>query len=270
MSKSYSLLPREVTALISHVELNRAGWWDKTLQRLILASVWFMEKSATKNEVSRMLKEDWNLTVKPEKLKSVFDFLVNEESLIRVSNDVYRIPEEKRKIFEREINDAEKSATNAREYFCSLVADSCPNLDSQEVWKDFERILFTPMVQDFGASTYRLIAGERIAPDDSYIKNFLKKFGSRYQGALKTVVANFLDPKREDVRNYAMRILYAHFCVEASGLSGEVLDKLTSITNKQTKFRLFVDTNFLFSFLGLHENPSNASATELKELLFYS
>ncbi len=268
MSESHSLLPREVTALVSHIELNQAGWWDKTLQRLILASVWLMEKSTAKDEISRMLKEDWNLTVNPEKLESVLNSLMDEESLIRVSNDVYRIPEEKRKIFEREIDATEKAENNAREYFCSLVADSCPNLDSQEVWKDFEYILFTPMVRDFGANTYRLIVGERIAPDDSYTGHFLTKFEPRYRGALKAVVANFLDPKREDVRNYAMRLLHAHFCIEASGLSGEVLDKLKSITSKQTKFRLFVDTNFLFSFLGLHENPSNASATELKELLF--
>ncbi len=268
MSTSYSLLPREVTALISHVELNQAGWWDKTLQRLVLATVWLMEESPDRAKISRMLKESWNLTVSPEKLESVLNSLMDEDSLIKVSNDVYRIPEEKRKIFERDIKAAEKAESDAREYFCSLVEDSCPDLDGQEVWKDFEHILFIPMVRDFGASTYRLIAGERIAPDESYTEHFLKKFGPGYRGALKAVVANFLDPKREDVRDYAMRLLYAHFCVEASGLSGEVLEKLKSITNKQAKFSLFVDTNFLFSFLGLHENPSNASATELKELLY--
>ncbi len=268
MNTNSSLLPREVIALVSHVELNRAGWWEKTLQRLILAAVWLMKENQAKDKISRMLKDNWNLTVSPEKLESVLNSLIDENALIKVSNDIYRISEEKRKIFETDIDAAEKAENNVRKYFCSLVVDSCPDLDSQEAWSDFERILFTPMIQDFGASAYRLITGERIAPDGSYIDDFLKKFEPKYWEKLKVIISNFLDPKREDVRNYTMRLLYAHFCVESSGLSGKVLEKLKNITNKQIEFRFFVDTNFLFSFLGLHENPSNASATELKELLY--
>src|SRR5690606_16350129 len=68
-------------------------------------------------------------------------------------------------------------------------------------------------------------------------------------------------------RAYVSRLLHAQFCVEASGLTEEVLARLNASVGKQIRFQVFVDTNFLFSLLDLHENPSNEAAQELRELL---
>ena len=45
------------------------------------------------------------------------------------------------------------------------------------------------------------------------------------------------------------------------------MTKLNSSVGKPIRFVLFVDTNFLFSLLELHENPSNAASEELRGLI---
>ena len=51
MSNVAKLLPTEVAALVHHVELTRAGWWDKAVHRLVLAAVWLADKPLTVREI---------------------------------------------------------------------------------------------------------------------------------------------------------------------------------------------------------------------------
>ena len=261
------LLPREVSALVHHVELNRAGWSDKTLNRLVLSTVWLAGENLDETQICRNMKDTFSLTVGKEKLASVIESLKAEDSLIEVSSGVYRIPDRARSELDREISEAEEAETKAHEYFHFLVAQSCPDLDASNVWNAFEHKFMVPMMRDIGANTYRLIAGEVQIVDGKHVDRILTEFGLEHRSALKAVVASFLDPKKKEVRDYITRTLHAYFCVEASGISKAVLDKLKTATAEPHRFRLFVDTNFLFSLLRLHENPSNAPASELNDLL---
>lgn len=47
----------------------------------------------------------------------------------------------------------------------------------------------------------------------------------------------------------------------------DLIQKLTSLAKRNIKFNLYLDTNVLFSLLGLHENPSNEAAISLKKLI---
>lgn len=267
MTESHSLLPREVSALVHHVELNRAGWWDKALNRLVLAAVWLAEGNPDVADIRTTFQGAFGLAIGPEKLASILPALEAEDSLVQVSDGVYRIPDKARTVFEQEIAAAEEVERNAREFFSSLAEKACPDLDATSLWDAFERNVLVSLVRDMGANTYHFLVGERMVPDGSYAERFITQFGQEHRGALKALVTSFLDPQRADVRSFITRMLHAQFCVESSGLSEELLKKIETATGKQLRFRLFVDTNFLFSLLGLHENPSNASARELKELL---
>jgi len=266
MNAKKTSLPREVVALVRHVELNHAGWWDKTLNRLALASVWLATEGVDEAHIIQELKDVWHLDVAQEKIGSILQSLIGEKSLIK-ANGMYRISEDAQKKFEKEISDAEKSEKSARDYFGELIEEFCPNLDVPDTWSTFEKVFLLPMIQEAGESTSQLLAGNLPnIPDSSYASRFFKEFGKQHRGKLKNVVSGFLDSKRRESRDYVSRLLHASFCVEASGLSEEVLEKLTLSTKKQVKFRLFLDTNVLFSLLGLHENPANASAQKLKDL----
>lgn len=267
MTDIQSSLPRELSVLVEHIELNRAGWWDKTLTRLVLAAIWLCGKNPDETTISKTIEDAFGLTVRGQKLASAIKALREEDYLVELPAGAYRIPEKARKELDREVAQAEEAEAKAKDLFLSLVTQYCPELDASEVWSVFERDFLIPMVRDVGVQTYRLIAGEGGIPDGTHAEKFLLAFGAKHENNLKIVVSTFLDPKHSDVRGYVTRLLHAHFCVEASGVSEAVLEKLKTSTAKPVQFRLFVDTNFLFSLLGLHENPSNASARELQELL---
>ena len=57
--------------------------------------------------------------------------------------------------------------------------------------------------------------------------------------------------------------LDASFLVRASGLTKEAIAEISRLGSESPTFHLYLDTNFLFSLLDLHENPSNESAQML-------
>ena len=54
--------------------------------------------------------------------------------------------------------------------------------------------------------------------------------------------------------------------MEATKISKKTLEAIEKSQSKKPKFRLFLDTNFLFSVLGLHENPADSAAATLLTL----
>ena len=150
--------------------------------------------------------------------------------------------------------------------FFELVTE-LTDLDPAHVWNTFERRYLVPMVRSIGANTYKLLIGDSAEIDGKHFEDMIGAFQPRYKQTIGDMIARFLDPKNDAVRDYISRLLHAYFCVEATGISDSLSKKLDSISTLPHRFRLFLDTNFLFSFLGLHENPSNPSATELHDLL---
>ncbi|MCG8431234.1 MAG: hypothetical protein MJA29_08680 [Candidatus Omnitrophica bacterium] len=267
MNTNVSVLPSEVAALVHHVELNRAGWWDKAVQRLVLAAVWLSQDSLNKDGIQKILKDVFKLSLTTEKLTLALSVLETEDLLIVLRDGSYRIPDKQRKVFEQDIAAAEKIEMKARGFFFGLVTGLNLGLNEKTAWSVFESNFLIPLIQEVGANAYRLISGDEIIVDKNLVTRFLGCFKAEVHSKLKTLIARFLDPKRDEARVYISRMLHARFCVEASGLSAEVIERLNSTITKQIKFCIFVDTNFLFSLLELHENPSNAVASELQVLI---
>lgn len=267
MSMNNSLLPKEAVALVQHIELNKAGWWDKAVHRLVLACVWLAPEPPSTDAIQSALLSTFKLTLGIPKLAAALASLESRQMLLRLPNDTYRIPEAQCAIFEQEIAAAEKTGNEAKGFFCKLVVDISKELDSEKVWVGFEQEFLGPLIEQVGANAYRLVAGEKMSVDKALVDHFLKPFPVNFHSELRTLVTTFLDPKKPEIRAHISRMLHARFCVEASGLPEDVLAKLNSSVGKQIRFLMFVDTNFLFSLLDLHENPSNAAAQELRELV---
>lgn len=267
MSTNNSLLPKEAVALVQHIELNKAGWWDKAVHRLVLAAVWLADEPPDAAAIQASLKSTFKLPLTTPKLASALASLESRKMLLRLPSDRFRIPEEQRAIFEKEIAASEKAECEAKESFCKLVMDIGEGLEPEAVWAAFEHEFLGPLINQVGANAYRLVAGEKMTADKALVDHFLKPFPATAHSKLRTLVTTFLDPKKPEVCAHISRVLHARFCVEASGLPEDVLAKLNASVGKQIRFQMFVDTNFLFSLLELHENPSNAAAQELRELV---
>jgi predicted nucleic acid-binding protein len=121
-----------------------------------------------------------------------------------------------------------------------------------------------------GAHVFRLLTtGTQASELQQLAKNYLTRFTSNYPqdtaSKLQEVVFKFLT-RDGNVRSYVLRVMNSYFYVEACGLTAKNLQKLMEMARSRPTFKVFVDTNFLFSILSLHNNPSNEAAKALMDL----
>lgn len=260
-------LPKEVVALVHHVELNSAGWWERTIQRLVMAAVWLSGKPLRKDEINAYLRDQFKLDLSTPKLDSALGHLESDTLLVPVGDGAYRIPDSQQTKLDAEVLEAEVVAKNAREFFCATLSDLGSALNPDQVWKCFEKHFLIPLVNEIGDNSRKFLSGEPLDSKEDFVLAFLQCFDARDRGKLRKLVTTFLDPSRKDVRSYLGRMLHARFCVEAGGMSEETVRRLASTRSRQLHYRIFLDTNILFSLLKLHDNPANDAANELADLI---
>jgi hypothetical protein len=218
-------LPPELVSLVHNIELNKAGWWDKGAQHLILFAVWILG-TATVTDVKDMLQRDFGLDIGDDLLKHHIGILRGSDSLLLL-NGRLGITESARKKFEERTKDFEELEARAKAKFMYLLRDSCPQLDCEETWKLFNQNFLWPLVRDVGARTYQLIAG--LSPEQPAargLETFLPLFPAELAAPLSGVAFSFLDPKETVTRSYVLRHLSAYFFVEAGNLAGPAIEAL--------------------------------------------
>jgi hypothetical protein len=261
------MLSKEIISLVQNIELNKAGWREKTIQRLILASIWFLTTPSSEKSIQEFLDSTFHLLLSDRELKQVLSSMISQNVILQFSNDTYKIPDNQRKILEKEMSESEKVEKDAKDIFCKLVIEIHENLDANHVWDVFQNKFLDPLIKQVGINTYQFIAGEKIIIDNELLVKFRDEFPIAIKPKLQSLVLTYIDPRKPEVRSYFSRMLHARFCIDACGLPDDVLGKLNTKLGKQLQFKIFVDTNFLFSLLDLHENPSNFAAEELRNIL---
>lgn len=256
---------KEVAALVQHIELHRAGWWEATIQRLALAAIWLNGHTASEQQVAAVFEEQFHCSLGTARLRSTLESLGRQNLVIQLPTGAWRIPEVVQQDLEREIREAEGAEALARESFLACFA-GC-NVDASSLWNSFSAEFLGPLINQTGASTYHLLVGENLDIDEGLASRFLKQFDDGLRDTILTAISQFLDPSNVSARGYVSRMLHARFCVDAGGLPDGVIQKLNESLGRQVRFRVFIDTNLLFSLLEIHENPSNAAARDLKEIV---
>jgi len=99
------------------------------------------------------------------------------------------------------------------------------------------------------------------------IRHFLRQYPKETRANLQTALTEFLNPADVKVRSYVFRLLHAHLCVEAGHLREDTIEILRKTSQLRPSYSVFIDTNFLFSILSLHSNPSNEAANSLLLLI---
>jgi hypothetical protein len=262
-----SPLPREIISLIHYTELNKSGWWNKSVQQLILSALWLADKPTTENELRKSLADSFHIQIALGRLKAQSEQLINAGSLVRLPAGELKVSEPSRKKLEDELRSADELTAKAKDRFAEVFKNFCPSLDVDEQWTVFHTRFLFPLVREIGARTYQLISGGQLDLNATgRFPDFLAAYAVQHHQGLRNAVISFLDPSNDHVRAYVLRHLNAYFCLEASSLDQATIDGLMQSLKNPPAFKIFVDTNFLFSFLDLHENPSNEAAKSLVQL----
>jgi hypothetical protein len=79
-------LSRELVSLIHYVELHRTGWWDRALDRLVLAAVW-LKAPTTLDEVAIFLDAGLDHRVDRDRVELVIERETAAGSIITIAED---------------------------------------------------------------------------------------------------------------------------------------------------------------------------------------
>ena len=70
-------LPPELISLVHHIELNKAGWWEKGIQRCVIAGIWLSGDPLTPTEVSEELRARFSMSIAPATVTEQIRHLCN-------------------------------------------------------------------------------------------------------------------------------------------------------------------------------------------------
>lgn len=258
-----------VLNLVQHVELNKIGWWDSVIQRLIVATLWMDGKvnSLSFDDLARALKSNFDLDL-GARLNSVIDQIVGIGNIIKLSDGKIRLSESYLKTINSDVHEAEGIIDNAKKLFISsLTCNEITSAEKEHIWGDFNDSFLRPFIKNVGANIYGLLNVRSTNFDQSLLDTFLDHYPLEQRDYLFNSAQLFLTSADQNIRSYILRLLNTHFCVEACGLDEKTIRSLQNSLGKAKNITLFIDTNFLFSILELHENPSNAAALGLIELI---
>jgi hypothetical protein len=267
MKKTYRTLKPELVSLIHNIELSNSDWWEKTIQKLIIAILWLENKELTTAEIEKKLRDEFPITTNNNQISAQIQILC-EKNILLATKNCFKISEAHKQEFERDLKKTEQITKVAKEKFSAILARECPSLDTEESWSIINRELFLPSVQQMGAKFYELLSGSKSDIDEIFdTENFLNRYSENYKAGIKSTITEYLSSKDKDVRAYILRYINATFALEASSLEERTIDLLKKASGNKVSFTIFVDSNFVFSLLGYHDNPFNDDATFLSNLV---
>lgn len=255
-------LPVEVSALVHYLTLNEAGWWDRALTQVVLGCLRLRGEPLSLDALSRQLR-DLGTHVPRDRLEAAVRRLVADGLILQIG-EVTELSSRALQQTDAAIDAAAQADRDARTRFGELLIDHNIGLDSERVWRSFLDQFLLPIVRDLGARTLRLLAGgtDNIS-DTQSLRGFLGEHPDHLRDALTRVAVEFLDPANKSVRALVLRELHTHLLLRALALDESSLRAAHEALSERPEFHLVLDTNFLFSALHLHDNPSNDAAQAL-------
>ncbi|HHZ9433152.1 TPA: hypothetical protein ACWLZK_000457 [Klebsiella quasipneumoniae] len=256
-------LTTELVSLINYVELNKNGWWKKATSQVILGYLWESEGRVDEKELKSKIKRDFNVDIPIENISTQIEYLLSSLEIIKRDNGYY-LTEETRKKLKDKIDISSKEEKDAENSFRDIVKKNLGEVDAESYWQNFKNELISS-VRRIGANTYSLLQSGRLFKTHDWLEGFLRKYSDSDHPILLRIVGEFFSNNNDLAKGYILKLLNAYFFVEASQLSQKTIESLDN-TRKSKDIKIVLDTNFVFSILGLHENPADESATSLLSL----
>lgn len=258
-------LPPEIVSLIHHVQLNKLGWWEYGLRQIILGAIFISDEPISQKEIVRKINDEYFVNVNKEIILDQIEIL-NKDNKLHNLGGRYTLPRSTKIILQNEIENSYKNDLDVKRVYEQILRSQ--NLYCKEdTWDKVKEEFLKPYIWDLGATTFNMFASSTHQFKGEIVDNFICNYPDNIHDEIRNAIRIFFNTENESIREYITRILNAFFFVEASGLSRETLEKLENVTKDPPKLIIYVDTNILFSALGLHESPSNSAVSSLMDLI---
>jgi len=245
------------------------------MERLVLAALWLTKRPLTSVEILAGVEAAFSVTVAAERIHACLEGLLASGTIIGDSETdgatSYRVSEHRLQQLQDEIARGEALEAAVRDRLLAIARTTCPGIGAgrlAQLWEEVTTHFLLPIVAESGARTYDLIAGRFGDVDRTVtLQQFLGRFPVESRDAVRLTVAQWLDPSDAGIRAYLLRHMNAFFVVEASGLSSDSIRGIARHIGARPTFVAFVDTNVVFSLLGLHSEPANDAARRMADLV---
>lgn len=256
-------LSSELVGLLHHVELSRAGWWQNSVHRLITGALWLLGKPRTESQLLDHLRIDQGAPLNEALFSTALAKLEQRGDVLRISGDRLQLSDECGRKLATDYQQSHKDEAAARAEFANHLAAAGSAIDPTEAWQLFIGTFLMPLLRASGARVYELLSGKRIDHENQQLRAFLDQQSDEEKERVREAVSAFFDKASVAVRSFVLQRLHATFVVQSSSLDRGTLDAVVAATQKPPRLRLFLDTNFLFSVLGIHDDVANRCATAL-------
>lgn len=264
-TQSMNALSPDLASLIHHVELSKAGWRDEAFKILLLSIMERHDESLSINALCKLVNEAVPATVSQTQIERFLDKLMSSRQLFKLPNGYYKLSEQAREQCILRAR-SDKSLTDAAK---QRFEDSFKSIDDDSLdWASFRRDFLIPLVSDLGARTYELVTGDEVAIHEvPAYQRFISSLPDTHRSLLSDGFGKFFDPSSAETRQYMLRLLNNAFLIQAIALPDRAMKALLDRTHQPFRVRIFVDTNFLFSLLGLHDNPADDVVRALHDVM---
>ena len=259
-------LPTGLASLVHHVELCQAGWHERSLDLILKCALFETQGTCQRDAVPDLVNDRLPTPLGLTQVEDVIKRLLKSSEVLDLGSGTLKLSEEEEQALRELSSDHRQLEDKVKVTFSRIVTSVSEGV--RPTWSEFESRFLTPLVLELGARTYEFVSGasEALSSAQSYLA-FAASFSEEHRSEIAQVIEEFLDPKDSDVRAYVLGLLNAAFLVQATALSSSALESLAARTSKRLSLAVLVDTNFLFSLLGLHENPADDVVEALKDLI---
>ena len=252
----------DLTRLVQHVELNQSGWWKRAVERLVIACAYTLGPSSA-DDIRTLMAELCGGPPNSDLVSSTIINLIESGTIIDL-NGLLRVSEERKDVLVRQEAEALSSEQRVRNRFKSMAQKRGLEDRAGDLWSVMETEVVLPIVKHMGAQIYKLLTFDADGSDTLELEMI---DASQYDEKVRSLFADFLGPSDQDVRGFVLRRLNAQYVVDAAALSHHALEQLSHLDHRAGRVDIFLDTNVVFSVLGLHRNPEDDTAIELLRLV---
>lgn len=259
------VLPQDVVSLIHHVQLNQHGWWRKGVGQVLSGILWKAGRALSVTQIRQTLADQLGVSMLADEVQSCLSEMQIAGTVSEIKAGEFRLSEQSTRELTKQSDEGAIEISQAKAFFSAELARQCGlTIEPNGAWQAFIQEL-TLAVRQTGANTFNLLTGEKIERREEWLVGFVQHFGAENIVGLKAVVAAFFSAANPLGKQYVLRLLTAYFFVEATQLNRRTIESIDAKRSKR-KLRLYLDTNFIFSVLGLHDNPADDAALSLLEL----
>jgi hypothetical protein len=186
-------LAPELVALVHHIELDKAGWWERALQSLALTALQIraQEPALSAADICETLRNQFQIEIPNCSFEEALHALVDQGDAIEATDARFRISDPALLRCQAEVAGAVDLEGRVREHFQKQLAPVCPSLDGTQAWNAVVEEFLIPTVKDLGAGAYVILTDRRSPDALSRIDDFTCQFPAGFSVDLKNFLRGF-------------------------------------------------------------------------------